>query len=1371
MIKGIVRLEFVDVETHKVNREIVQENFIFFENYRGLWTSGQSPTRPAIIGRGLDIFPMYDKNKDYFGRNQPFITGYAPTGTVAKKFFQKTDDSPAYWDFYSLFQPPAVLSSIPCIGLTTVANENAEFTSSTGDSLWTALNLDPYCYQAPTEYLNVYYRLILEEDEENSSPDFIRNQFVADIGRDSNKVIFPNVAHKTYPFRLEQDLTRNGYVNYVSSYYASLPNKTVTYPNMEHNKLYNAQKTYTYPEASPNQYTQCNFNLVNTIVRGTGNTRLTDFNTVGRDGASIGLNPIKITPVIDETFTGIGNVFSASKVSALSVFDPANFPIGTGRMRVAGQLSNLNKDPFPTTIQCEITNAGQSMFDDARYRAYTYRLLGAHNATGAIPLPLLPTVDSGDHTEQVYQNHKTMMYKNANSVHVTRANVVKYLEDRSFITWDKTGITIYDIYHGTLDVFDENGLPSLAVTNINDVKVDSRLNIWVSCADTGLWKLTFIDETQVQLTHIGLLPGSQQKCYAIDVDNHGTVYAIFWGAGLFYTTDFGVSWVNVPIDYSPFSGYESSGFVSRWSYVARMICNQERKASDGVGQLLLLMKSDSPQFTTTAGCWYDFQSQLTTGITNASMKNQLSSVRDLRASENVKVSNLHNTWFFLQGGGSLYWSDFQGNDSMIGITNGSQSGGINAFNMEMYWDNTDGVLKEQITLGLACSPRGSVGVEPNVMVIDVQTRSLVKTILPAADTLFGNFSASSTYIASGIKLGKNIFVSCSGRWYYGAGYGPMGFALVSQLGYSKENRQWCADSWGWNGGQWTKNHMANKPIHGENSELFRGAACKFTDGHPATVSWSVGDTFTFTVFDGFFKDNSSTMALRDTVYYKPTDVCEVFEPPIVSVINKSDDIGVLFTQPIELEWDINDLPDTTYSGGSVVSNGDKYFNNVALLQLFNDENGLTPTVGTVNETIGLPEMDVSFKILNEQSIKLDGLSGFTYESSVGFSLGNRFTVEGMFAVAETGKKMHLFDFRNATNTTFACVITEIGKLAFEVNGVIYGNIGDFVFPGDINYLAWVRTENTLSAYINHVKQFDVNLVMTMPASTGLHLFKRFTPTLNGWEGFRGWASNVRISRNMVRPSLAKPTGFYPTFGNTYSGAGLVLKGNYSNGSIISKKELVGDWEVLFRDVTTNMMEYDRERPFFAFGVSIQHFVESVTDISYRVCGEKIGSFLQTHSQERNMAPEVNLVKIEKNSNVIWLSTSIDNGLTWFRWLNIADNNPVHYICFWQVQGNINDIVTPSVEIVRNGSAIFSKVGAPQMGNGKFRKKFLAMDVNQPSDIDISLQGTPVTKARSNWLDPALPLEGEVFALQSGVLMFHENDVGKQITGRMITIRD
>jgi len=226
-------------------------------------------------------------------------------------------------------------------------------------------------------------------------------------------------------------------------------------------------------------------------------------------------------------FTGIGNVFGTSAASSSNYFDPAYFPLGSGKMYVSGQWNAADiKQPFPSKFQVNITQTGQLATD------MKYQVREVHRSPDAI-LPLFPYAESyyneswPSSPENSYNiNFKNRMYSKPDHVHVQYyAGIRKWIEDRAFITYDATGITIYDIYHGKIESWDASTTPALDVTNVQDVKVDTYGNIWVACASTGLWKLT-ITETETTIAHINAPPGCQSKVYALDVDNFGNVYAI-----------------------------------------------------------------------------------------------------------------------------------------------------------------------------------------------------------------------------------------------------------------------------------------------------------------------------------------------------------------------------------------------------------------------------------------------------------------------------------------------------------------------------------------------------------------------------------------------------------------------------------------------------------------------------------------------------------------------------------------------------------------------------------------------------------------------------------------------------------------------------
>lgn len=1382
VLKGQATFIFTDKNTGKVTQVREETNFVFNNHHMSLW-SGDSISRIIIDNPGTLRYPTYSREMTYFSPSGNFITGYAPTGTQLKRFFQKTDDSPAYYEYYSVFLPPAETRAISAIALISGSmwdNATIGYTSSPDrrPALRTGMNLNPPCFQSSTEFLNVYYRLIMLDDEDDDVADFIKNEMILDIDRGTQNALFPSDVHKVYPFRITEPVSNIGNLNFLSLFQTSTTNRETIIPASLNNSLQYARKTWAYPPAAPNQYTQIQGAFIKSTLRGGANLI---------ENSLMLIRPEAIVPAIGEGISGVGNVFATSSSSDSDFFDPAFFPIGSGKMFASG---TWDPEPLPKKIVCEIQQTGQYAAD-ATYRVFKYHTPG-HIITA---LPMFPAVEGSSYSftfaemKQKFDLMKNRMYKDPSKVHYSQY-MRTWIRDRAFITWDSTGITIYDVYMGKLTSFDSSTTPQLNVSSIRDVKVAPNGDIYIACANFGLYRLRITEHTTT-LTHIGQFPGSQQKCYAIDIDNTGNVYGVFWGQGLYYSIDSGETWVNAAINYSAFSGYDESGTNSKWRFCTRVVCNPNRNAADGVAQLLLLSGTNSPDDATTAGCWWDQQTTTTTGITNSAMRASLSTVRTAGPKENFAISSLQNKWFFANAGtggtAGMVWVPFLHNAAVNSVSGDSRSlFSWNCLHMETVFDYDSGTFKEYIYNGpwrlYSSSERGPC-------VVDVATNAVQKQL---ASTESGNhWSSLNSAESNCIYFGKNSRV-CFELAISSNGTGDQiiraRFTLRRLFPLTKEWRQWTSESFGWDGGNWVKWHLGNKPCNETEQPFERGVMVRFANGPMSTESFHVGDQYTFTLYDGLYKDNATKLDLKDTIYFKPKNDITTFDPPSVQLVDRSSQVGILNSADINIDWNIDKLPDTVYDGEPLVLNGDHLWGNVSFMGYLGSDGGANRRLNDTPTVLGAPVESDAFSLFGETMTYFNGESGYAYPANSSYNPGsNPFTFEGFF-VFETvgGVEQILMDARNSVGQQAAIAITQNGRVGFW-NGTSYlGDTGPTLSPGVLYHIQVSRNGNTIECAVNGTVMWTAPFSSGFSGTNAFRLMARFGAVSGSLNGFRGWAGCVRFTVGFSRynGNFTPPTSRYPTSANVYSGARLKLSGNFNEGGIFSRRELVGNWTVVFRDIDNEMRRYEQGRPILSFGISTTNRITTMTDIGYRIIQRSNGlgyeRWLNPHSTSTSgalsstepytIASNVTMIRFRKLSNIIYVDQTVNNGVTWSTFRQFEDLAPVHYICMYQVQPWAN-FRTPSVEIISNGSDYFSKVGDPVSATGVFNPKFLAIDCYWEHDLNVSLDGTPVTKIRSNYQDQMLPLEGECYAHQHGTIRFHPNDAGKTITGKVIAIRD
>jgi hypothetical protein len=198
-----------------------------------------------------------------------------------------------------------------------------------------------------------------------------------------------------------------------------------------------------------------------------------------------------------------------------------------------------------------------------------------------------------------------------------------------------------------------------------------------------------------------------------------------------------------------------------------------------------------------------------------------------------------------------------------------------------------------------------------------------------------------------------------------------------------------------------------------------------------------------------------------------------------------------------------------------------------------------------------------------------------------------------------------------------------------------------------------------------------------------------------------------------------------------------------------------------------------------FGITSSPTVNNLTDIGYRFLAGANDTLLFQRWMDiwanGNQGTDKNAVRFRKVGQTIFVDVSTTNGIFWTQQYSYIDFAGIHYIAMWQERpssDNVNrPLLSPSVEIVSNGSDYVSRVGSQTHATGSFHPKFLAVDSYWESDFKIQLDGVPTTKNRSNYQAEALPLEGEVYMHQHGTLRFHPNDVGKTITGTVMSLHD
>lgn len=1082
-LRGLVTFEFVNKETGGVRTE-KRENFFHSDYFNKLFYSPEVLGRVAILGANEDIFPRQNRHSGYY-QAPNILLGQESGGVPLKRFVPKTTESPAYIEFYSMFLPDDRTRLIPAIGI-------VENTSYTPD-YQTAINLNPPCLQESTEYLNIYYRVILQEDpKDTENSDFIRELFLKETM--GNKLLFNGDDKYFSAFRIKQDMRKSGWVNYLTLDDSKKYTGKRAYPMALNNSLQYAQKNEYVPQAAPLQYDQLPNEYLNSIIRGGSPTYL-------YNNSKLGIHPFKFTP---DSSSGIGNVFATNAKSNSKYFDPTNFPVGSGKMFASGQWEGKDKkNAFPSRFQVVITKTAKNLAD-MEYRVYEF----CDSPTEECPF--IPNTLN----EQKFNDYKKEQFSKPENFHLdhTRYGLCAYQENRSMIFFNRTGITIYDFYNGTLTPFDANSNPPVPVTDLRNVRVDIKGNIWMACAATGLWMLKIDEATNTTtLKQIGTPPGCQPRVFAIDTDNFGNLFAIWWGLGLHYTSDEGDTWVNSIINYADFSEYDQGGLDSKWRFVNRLVVNPHRDAKVGNAQILLLQRTDENTGATSAGCWYDQISATATGITNSEMRTSLATVRDNpHIVSPIVVSKRHDKWIWvspifrsvtrtssLDGQSQTMYSGlnyvpFQHNAGPSAMY-GFRVWGLYAYDTLQLiesWSDRKATVTEKVVLPFTVSKNGIVG-----EVFDVE---LDESLIRERQDSSGTRSSSQ---------GNAVFVGPNRMFHIGSESSAGGTPSLSQgfqnvLSTINENREFAATFWGWNGSKWEKDFYGSKKGHAVYEPVVKGLSVAWKDGNAGTTSFVATDKYTVTCFDGLFKDNSSKIYIRDTVYIKGRETINEFSPSVVTLVDRTDQVGLLANPNINVSWNIDNLPLTKYEGSPVLTDGDDDYNNVVALLPLNEQDIKDKSNQKANGTVtGTITVSGDNQLTHLGGTKVDtaffnGRSGLTFTGSQYVIGQEQFTIElwvSPSSFPKTSLNQILVDLRNSDSSEAGYLgINKLGQVVFWDGTSEKGGVGAPLALNQWSHIALSRkARNEWELAVNGFVQSSWIQNITFTTPKRLNVGKRF----------------------------------------------------------------------------------------------------------------------------------------------------------------------------------------------------------------------------------------------------------------------------------------
>ena len=226
-----------------------------------------------------------------------------------------------------------------------------------------------------------------------------------------------------------------------------------------------------------------------------------------------------------------------------------------------------------------------------------------------------------------------------------------------------------------------------------------------------------------------------------------------------------------------------------------------------------------------------------------------------------------------------------------------------------------------------------------------------------------------------------------------------------------------------------------------------------------------------------------------------------------------------------------------YTPGKVVLaknyvEGDRYFSNVSLLLHGNaDGSGnildSSPSPKTVskfgNAASATPPSYPNSNSSFGNAIAFDGNGDYLASSSnAAFGMGTSdFTLEAwirpdLIAGADRG----VIDFRNTLFGTLdggaAFIDASTSKLSFFDGVTVYGKTGTTISLNVWHHVAWVRSGNILTAYLNGVQDFTASFSVNLGASRPLGIGGSNTDTGKGASPFSGYIDDLRITKGVAR---------------------------------------------------------------------------------------------------------------------------------------------------------------------------------------------------------------------------------------------------------------
>lgn len=1095
MVQGEVTIIKTNILTGEVVEEITTPNTITTLGFDWLlaadWNGGNSPIAGTTNGYYDPVANFSGTNKKLSivigGWNQLYdasVTNIWNALAIGEDISGVTEvvlvtGTTPYIKFEQKFSAPAADRTIYTIGLTRDGDDTTDIPAATKRMPVQAyVRLVSPCTQTTLDQLTIIYRLQFPYVAGGATSNLHGRTFAA------RHVLGGGSRGQTYP-----GLVTTGHPSCVN---VSPFSKHITYAQNKlsgtrlHGRLRAFENAYSTTRSfSPN--TSLRKRVLTTAVASTsemtghifGSAYYFDhhgYNT-GNELQNLGYFSSKIRRVGGSYDSPIQSIFSHKASATTPFYVGSDVAVGTGTIQLNG--TNWTNPDWNKMFRIDITGSG--IVGAATYQLKVRNVFGFANNTYVDQWPFVPYLVNSSDTNVAHCGGVNWVYGTSPHFQWAGVGTLPYNGDgKTIIGYDTTWVGRLDLSDGDMEVWRSSSTPALGVTSVGQVEVASTGEIWVSCRNTGLYKISAdgLTITKYDNTTTGLTGLTSAQCYGVSEGASGKIWAVFNG-GLCVTTDGGTTWTVYNAASSPTFNHGSFGTGTT---VVQWIQCDKNSAED------------------RCAIGYDTTPADTSSIINVAWWRASGAPAGMQAAE---VSQIHNetettypgkfekqpieTFQKIKCASSGLWGTVAhanngGNSNKpcwfnFGASSPSVTNAIASFthrNMRattifvkdsagadaILWRN-DQDFSSTTYYGIA--KQGGTVVNSQAM-----DNTFSTTYLPAGSytgagggRLPESLAPIKAYLGKGVILG---FTEVDGYPTFPSQY--RGFNVTCLSGHypttplPTEFRKELWTEYGWDGSNWVKDHAGSKTTHLGYEDLVDGVQIKFDD-LSGSQTFNATDYFTVGIVDGMWADGSITFSHQACVHYAPTVTTTDLQTNTIPGTTTTIGIGRSINGSTLTMVDATNMT-VNISDGSVNSTG------------AGTPSTFTAKIRSSNLITGNGSMFFSLSSSNSQGVKTVGLSS----GNIGQPL-NEATIDYGFFI----------DTSSASDVNDSVWIRENGVNVFKVSGAgstfdsdVTSRFKRGANEDDMTF-GIIRTGTTITY---RYKDTDV-YTSTVPSTTDLHI--------------------------------------------------------------------------------------------------------------------------------------------------------------------------------------------------------------------------------------------------------------------------------------------